>query len=310
MGYTAALHANTNISQWYIKSAMPGPTAATRGGTLYVVATPIGNLEDITLRALRILKSVSLVAAEDTRRTAILLRHYEIQAPLLSVHEHNEGFRVETLVARLAAGESVALVTDAGTPAVADPGAQLVAAVRRAGIRVEPIPGPSAVLAALSASGLSTEGFSFLGFPPSRPKARKQWFASLADEVAQRAVVLFESPHRLDSTLEALSILGEHQIMAWREVTKIHEEAKSGTPAELRRYFSRPKGEFTLVVPRVESTSTVGKEPSDDQIALEFGQITATGEYGSRREAVRRTADKLAMSVKAVYQSLERSKIG
>src|SRR5262245_31200788 len=147
---------------------MPGPTPPPRAGRLYVVATPIGNLEDITLRALKTLKAVSLVAAEDTRRTGILLRHYDISTPVLSVHEHNERQRSASLVGRLAAGESVALVTDAGTPAISDPGAQLVAAVREAGFTVEPIPGPSAVLAALSAAGLASEGFTFLGFPPYR----------------------------------------------------------------------------------------------------------------------------------------------
>ena len=136
-------------------------------GTLFVVATPIGHLEDITLRALRVLKSVALVAAEDTRRTGNLLRHYEITTPILSVHEHNEHLRVPRVLGRLVAGDSVALVTDAGTPGVSDPGARLVAAVRQAGFRVEPIPGASAVVTALSAAGVSSDGFVFLGFPPS-----------------------------------------------------------------------------------------------------------------------------------------------
>ena len=145
-------------------------------GTLFVVATPIGNLEDITLRALRVLREVSLVAAEDTRRTGNLLRHYEIQTPLVSVHAHNERQRSALLVERLRAGDSVALVSDAGTPGISDPGAQVVRAVRDAGFRVEPIPGPSAVTAVLSASGLEFTQFAFAGFPPTRSKDRNIWF--------------------------------------------------------------------------------------------------------------------------------------
>ncbi len=289
---------------------MPGPTAATRGRTLYVVATPIGNLEDITLRALRILKSVNLVAAEDTRRTAILLRHYEIATPVLSVHEHNETQRASSIIRRLIAGEAVALVTDAGTPAVSDPGARLVAAVREAGITVEAIPGPSAVLAALSASGLSSDGFLFAGFPPNRLNARKLWVAERVAESEKRAVVLFESPHRLLATLETLSVLGERQIMVCRELTKIHEEVIFGTPSELAAHFSSPKGEFTLVIPQARDSAETGKEFTDDEIAAEFGHITSNVTHSSKRDAVRRLAVKLGLSAKVVYASLLRSKIG
>ena len=289
---------------------MPGPTAATARGTLYVVATPIGNLEDITLRALRILKSVSIVAAEDTRRTAILLRHYDIATPMLSVHEHNEGHRAAPIIGRLAAGESVALVTDAGTPAVSDPGAHLVSAVRSAGYAVEPIPGPSAVLAALSASGLVSDGFIFAGFTPNKAKARKQWLQELISENRRRAVVLFEAPHRLHSTLEDLSILGKQQIIVCRELTKIHEEIRSGSPGELAAQFSTPKGEFTLILPQQPESQTEAETVGDAEISAEFGQITDLGIVGSRREAIRRVADKLGVSVKAVYESIERTKIG
>src|SRR5215213_7185006 len=149
-------------------------------GVLFVVATPIGNLDDITLRAIKILKQVQLVAAEDTRRTGILLRHFNIETAILSVHEHNERARIERITANLAKGESVALVTDAGTPGISDPGAALVAAIRAQGFTVEPIPGASAVVAAISASGITSPGFTFLGFPPIRGKARKQWFEEVA----------------------------------------------------------------------------------------------------------------------------------
>lgn len=173
-------------------------------GTLFVVGTPIGHLEDITLRALRILKSVQLVAAEDTRRTGNLLRHYNIDTPVLSVHEHNEGARVARLLQRLAAGDSIALVTDAGTPGVSDPGATLVAAVREAGFRVEPIPGPSAVVTAISAAGMKSEGFCFHGFAPIKSKDRKLWFQALVEASRDRAAVFFEAPHRVRKTLEEL----------------------------------------------------------------------------------------------------------
>src|SRR5829696_1442709 len=149
-------------------------------GILYVVATPIGNLDDITLRAIKVLKQVQLVAAEDTRRTGILLRHFGIETAILSVHAHNERARIDRIVSRLAKGESVALVTDAGTPGISDPGAELVAAIRAQGFTVEPIPGASAVVAAISASGITSHGFTFLGFPPIRGKARKHWFEEVA----------------------------------------------------------------------------------------------------------------------------------
>jgi 16S rRNA (cytidine1402-2'-O)-methyltransferase len=174
-------------------------------GTLFVVATPIGNLEDITLRALKVLKAVQLVAAEDTRRTGILLRHFDIEVPIISVHEHNERARVEKIVGRLSKGESVALVTDAGTPGVSDPGAALVGAIRGAGFRIEPIPGASAVAAAISAAGINSDGFAFLGFPPVRGKDRKQWFESLLSSTRDRAAVFFEAPHKLRKTLKDLA---------------------------------------------------------------------------------------------------------
>src|SRR6187455_1111797 len=173
-------------------------------GVLYVVATPIGNLDDITLRALKILKQVQLVAAEDTRRTGILLRHFGINTSILSVHEHNERARIDRIVSQLAKGESVALVTDAGTPGISDPGAALVAAIREAGFKVEPIPGASAVAAAVSASGVASQGFTFLGFPPIRSKDRKLWFSELSEASRYRLVVFFEAPHKVRKTLENL----------------------------------------------------------------------------------------------------------
>ena len=286
------------------------PTRVPRSGqaTLYVVATPIGNLEDITLRALRILKEVHLVAAEDTRRTGNLLRHYQIETPILSVHEHNERARVERIIGRLTRGESVALVTDAGTPAISDPGSELVAAIRAAGFRVEPIPGPSAVAAAISASGISNQGFTFLGFAPIRGKARKQWFGEAISASKTRPVVLFEAPHRLRQTLEELAIYVKHPIILARELTKMHEEFVSGTPEELLERFSEPHGEFTLIIGPPESGQIAEEMPSDDEIVAVFGQITDSMAAKSKREAARIAGERLGLTARQVYEVVERHK--
>jgi 16S rRNA (cytidine1402-2'-O)-methyltransferase len=277
---------------------------------LYVVATPIGNLEDITLRALKVLKAVRLVAAEDTRRTGNLLRHYDIHTSILSVHEHNERARVEGILGRLSKGESVALVTDAGTPGVSDPGAALVAAVRDAGYRIEPIPGASAIAAAYSASGIASHGYTFLGFPPIRLKDRKKWLQALAEVTKVRATVFFEAPHRLRRTLEDLIDLVKQPIMVGRELTKIHEELTWGTPSELLERFSNPQGEFTLVVPPVDPGEIRAEAPSDGEVLRLFGQITEYDRPKSRREAARMVGERLGMTAKDVYRVLERAKLG
>jgi 16S rRNA (cytidine1402-2'-O)-methyltransferase len=218
-------------------------------GTLFVVATPIGNLEDISFRALRTLREVDLIAAEDTRRTSKLLAHYEIRRTLVSLHEHNEFRETPRLVAKLQAGESIALVSDAGTPGIADPGARLVHAARDAGLRVTPIPGPSAVSAALSASGLNADQFVFLGFPPATGAARQDWFDHLKHE--PRAIVFFEAPHRIRRTLEACrTLLVKRQILMFREISKINEESVIYTNQDVRE-----QGEFVVVI-----------EPGEDSI--------------------------------------------
>lgn len=290
------------ISQWYNKMRL-------MKGTLYVVATPIGHLEDITLRALRILKTVQLVAAEDTRRTGNLLRHYNIDTAVLSVHEHNEGGRVARLLTRLAAGDSIALVTDAGTPGVSDPGATLVAAVRDAGFRVEPIPGASAVVAAISAAGMKSEGFCFHGFPPIKSKDRKIWFLALVEASRDRAAVFFEAPHRLRKTLEELRELVKCQIMVARELTKIHEEFVFGTPDELLARFEAPQGEFTLVLPPGSKAEKETLATTDEDIATLFGQLTENGRGESKRDTARLVAERLGLTTKVVYDALERVKI-
>ncbi len=195
--------------------------------TLFLVATPIGNLEDITLRALRVLREVALVAAEDTRRTAKLLSHFDIHTPTTSFYEQVEREKTPRLLARLAAGESVALVSDAGTPGISDPGYRLVRAAIDAGFRVEAIPGASSVLTALVSSGLPTSSFSFVGFPPPRQQARDRWLAELG--ARRETLVFFEAPHRVRGTLEAiLRVVGDRPVVVGRELTKVHEELIRG----------------------------------------------------------------------------------
>ncbi len=280
------------------------------GGVLYVVATPIGNLEDITLRALKTLKAVQLVAAEDTRRTGNLLRHFNIDVPIISVHEHNEGARVQKIVGRLAKGESIALVTDAGTPGISDPGAGLVAAVRSEGFRIEPIPGASAVAAAISASGIRSDGFTFLEFPPIRSKDRKLWFTALTEAAKDRAVVFFEAPHKLRRTLEELKLLVDRPIFIGRELTKLYEELVWATPGELLARFDSPHGEFTLIIPPGPPTEAAKEASSDECIQNLVGQITEIERPKSKREAARIAGERLGLTAKQVYEALERVKIG
>lgn len=217
-------------------------------GTLYLVATPVGNLGDITFRAVEVLKQVALIAAEDTRRTKILCQRYEISTPLVSLHEHNEKARAAELTERLRQGESVALVTDAGMPVISDPGAFLVGQARLSGIPVTVIPGASAVTAALALSGFRGERFRFEGFPPRKAKPLEEWLEKLGKETVP--VICFESPYRLKKTLQAIQkILGEIPVVVAREMTKLHEEVTSGSTGwVLARYTERnPKGEVTLI---------------------------------------------------------------
>lgn len=284
---------------------------ARRSGTLFVVATPIGNLEDITLRALRVLREVALIAAEDTRRTGNLLRHYGIDTPLISLHEHNEHQRRAQLVARLAAGESVALVSDAGTPGISDPGALFVSAAREAGIRVDPVPGPSAATAALSASGLNFERFAFGGFPPIKSNDRNKWLDWVKSHKTI-PVVCFEAPHRLAATLDSLrQYLGDRPIIVARELTKLHESWTFLSPhapdtADLSEN-PLPKGEIVIIIAPEREAVRQPEVPSDDEIGLEFGRTTEIS-VSSRREQVRRTAETLGIRVKTVYEALERLK--
>ena len=276
-------------------------------GTLFVVATPIGNLEDITVRALRVLREVAVIAAEDTRRTAQLLARYAIPTPTMSFHQHNESTKTASLVARLARGDDIALVSDAGTPAISDPGQRLIRAVIDAGLQVEPIPGPSAVITALAASGLPSDTFIFLGFPPTRSNDRTKWFELLPN--VGHTVVFFEAPHRIRETLEQLRfILGDISIVVCRELTKTHEELVNGPISSILAHLSDPKGEFTIVIGIGQTTKVVGRAPiSDADMVAEFGHITVNDRL-SRRRAVNALARKHRRSPNEVYAAIERGK--
>ena len=217
-------------------------------GTLYLVATPIGNLEDITLRALRVLREVDLVAAEDTRHTGLLLRHFDIATPLISYHAHNERARRDELVGCLATGD-IALVSDAGTPGLSDPGHDLVVAAAAAGHRVVPVPGPSALLAAVTASGMVPAGFTFVGFLPRKASEAERVLAPLVGQ--PHPLIFYEAPHRLLATLRLLlRALGDREACAARELTKLHEEVRRAPLSTLLSHFEAqpPRGEFVLIV--------------------------------------------------------------
>ncbi len=216
---------------------------------LYVVATPIGNLSDITLRALEVLKSVDLIAAEDTRHSGMLLMHFGIKKPLLSYHEHNEAMRTAQLAERLAEGKNVALITDAGTPALSDPGARLIRACIERGLPLTVIPGPSSILAALVGSGFSTERFYFGGFLPVKSGQRERELRATAER--GETTIFFESPYRLTKTLAGCTgIMPDRQLCVARELTKKFEEFRRGTASELLAHYEAhpPKGEIVLVI--------------------------------------------------------------
>jgi len=277
-------------------------------GLLSVVATPIGNLEDITLRALRVLREADLVAAEDTRHTAKLLRHHGIQARTLSFHAHNTRSRLPQLISRLVAGARVALVTDAGTPGVSDPGVELVQACRSHGIKVEPIPGPSASMAAAVVSGFPLTPLTVFGFPPVRSKDRITWFNEAAK--TPHTFTFFEAPHRIEATLTSCAkYFGNRPICVARELTKLHEETVFFVGNDL----SVPagvvaKGEFTLVVAPAPIVSKPGATVSDADVLARFREVSDRLPDGSRRDVVVQVAAELGLARSAVYPAVERAK--
>jgi 16S rRNA (cytidine1402-2'-O)-methyltransferase len=274
-------------------------------GTLFLVATPIGNLEDITLRALRTLREVDLIAAEDTRHTRILLTAHGIHTPLVSYHDHNAKIRGPKLVQALLAAKSVALVTDAGTPSVADPGFDLVRLVIARGIPVTVIPGPSAVTSALIASGLPVYPFLFLGFPPSQPTARRAFFARYARD--RETLVLFESPRRLGACLRDIRrIWGNRRAAVARELTKLHEEFFRGTLDEaVERWPGATRGEITLVV-----AGAPGEERDADDSLVEQVRLRLDSDPRPLKEIAAEIAEQRGIGKRLVYQLALRIKGG
>lgn len=266
-------------------------------GLLYVVSTPIGNLEDITYRAVRILKEADWIACEDTRTTKRLLDHYGIQTRSISYHEHNEANRTEDLVARLQRGETGALVSDAGTPLLSDPGYRIVRAAVQAGIRIEALPGPSALLAGLVVSGLPTDQFHFAGFLPLKQGQRTRLLESLRDEPA--TLIFYEAPHRILEALEDIAeTLGEREVVAARELTKFHEEVLRGTAAEIRAVLeSREsiRGEFVVLIAKA-------KEPLHDDTPPEEAVEALVRAGVNRMDAMKTVARQRGLSKRDVYK--------
>jgi len=269
-------------------------------GTIYLVGTPLGNLEDITLRALRILRDVDLIACEDTRHTGKLLKHFEISKPMISFHEHNEAERARELVERALLGGTIAVVSDAGMPGISDPGYRVVQAALAAGVTVTPIPGPVALETALAASGLPTDAFRFGGFLPPKATQRRKVFETLADDSA--TLIFYEAPHRILKTLEdILATLGDRPTVVARELTKVHEEFLRGPASEVLATLQQRgsvKGEITLLIGRGETgprdEGTIGERVKE-----------LMGEGAARMDAIKQVAKERGMAKREVYRLLE-----
>ena len=267
-------------------------------GTLYIVATPIGNLEDIPLRALRVLREVDTIACEDTRQTAKLLGHFGITKPLVSYHEHNEAARSTELAAKLASGGNIALVSDAGTPLISDPGYRLIQAALAAGAPVVPLPGACAAITALSASGLATDSFRYCGFLPAKTSQRKKLLEEW--KAANCTLIFYETPHRILEALDDVhAVMGERPVVVARELTKLHEEFLRGTAKDIRdELAARPsvKGEFTLLIGKAS-------EPvADDSVSLEDAVREAEQQGLSRMEAIKHVARERGLNKRDVYR--------
>jgi 16S rRNA (cytidine1402-2'-O)-methyltransferase len=263
---------------------------------LYVVATPIGNLEDISQRAIRILKEVKLIAAEDTRKTRQLLTAYDIKTPTTSYHEHNKLTKLDYILSRLAQ-DDVALVSDAGMPGISDPGYELISALSAKNISIIPIPGPSALLTAVVVSGLPTDRFLYLGFLPHKSGERRKFLKINSSEKA--TLVLFESPHRInDSLQDMLEELGNRRIAVCRELTKIHEEVFRGTIQQAMERFTEPRGEFTLVV---EGNTEIKPKPEPEEILEQLKIMQQSGL--TAKEATSSLAAESGISRKELYQT-------
>ena len=263
---------------------------------LYIVATPIGNLEDISLRALRVLREVKLIAAEDTRKTRRLLSTYDIKTPMTSYYEHNKQTKLDYILDCLKQGD-VALVSEAGMPGISDPGYELIVAANRQGIPVVPVPGPSAVITALAVSGLPTDRFTYIGFLPHKASARRRVLESAAGETG--TIIALESPHRLPAALnDILLSLGDRRIVVCRELTKLHEEVFRGTVSEAIKHFTEPRGEFTLVI---EGRGARGKPQLTEAVERQLHQIYLSG--ATAKEAIATVAGDTGLSKKELYQT-------
>jgi len=270
--------------------------------TLYVVATPIGNLEDISLRALRTLREVKLIAAEDTRKTKRLLTTYDIKTPTTSYHEYNKWTKLDYILGCLEGGD-VALVSEAGTPGISDPGYELIVAASQRGIPVVPIPGPSVVTTALAISGLATDRFTYLGFPPRRANARRRLLETVVNEPG--TIIVLESPHRLPATLnDMLLILGDRRIAVGRELTKVHEEVFRGMISQAIERFTEPRGEFTLVIEgKVEKDKPLLTQDIERQLSrMRLSGVTA-------KEAIASVAGETGLSKKELYRAWLKLKV-
>lgn len=274
-------------------------------GQLFICATPIGNLEDITLRALRVLREVDLIAAEDTRRTRKLLTHFDIHTALISYHQHNAAARIPELMTRLKNGDDIAVVSDAGTPGISDPGLGLIQAAIEQGIPVIPIPGPSAVVTALVVAGFETDTFIFAGFVPRRGREKRQFIERVAQD--DRTTVLYETPHRLIDTLKmCVTAMPNRPIAVCRELTKVHEEILRGTAHSLLEHFENtpPRGEFVLVISEVSekrgvAESEIGDESQDRPIEEAVMELLAKG-Y-DKKTAIKMVAEERGIPKREVY---------
>jgi len=266
--------------------------------TLFVVATPIGNLEDISLRALRILREVKLIAAEDTRKTQRLLVTYDIKTPMTSYHEHNKWTKLDYILGCLEGGD-VALVSEAGTPGLSDPGYELIVAASQRGIPIVPIPGASVVITALTISGLATEQFTYLGFLPRQTNSRRRLLETVVNPDKIGTIIILESPHRLLASLaDILLVLGDRRIAVCRELTKFHEEVFRGIISQAIEHFTEPRGEFTLVIEgKEEKTKPLLTEDIKRQLhQMRRSEVTA-------KEAIARVAGETGLSRKELYQA-------
>jgi 16S rRNA (cytidine1402-2'-O)-methyltransferase len=283
-------------------------TTDAKRGELYVCPTPIGNLEDMTFRAARILQEADLIAAEDTRQTRKLLNHFEIKTPLLSYHEHNKEARAQELLDKLAAGQVIALVSDAGMPGIADPGYDLIQLALQNEIRVTPLPGANAALTALIGSGLPTAPFTFIGFLPKTAKKRRELLNEC--QPYEHTLIFYESPHRLLDTLaEMADVLGERQVVAARELTKKFEEFVRGSFAELEKHFAlnTPRGEFTLLVAGLTGQHEETKTYDREYLAQAVEKLTSDGTH--KKDAIREIASNLGLPKRQVYQAVINKKV-